>query len=109
MATYRKKPVVIDAEQWYPGKEVEGCTYPAPDKPASLIGEYGFCATAEGGLYVTPGDWILKGNSKDLGVHYWVNKPDYFNENYEAVNQLRVGMQTTWNPLEEHLNIAMVN
>lgn len=85
MKKYKKKPVIIKAAQWYPGLEVDGCIYPAPDKPVSLLGEYGFCDTKEGGLYVTPGDWIIQGYSKELGIHYWVNKPDYFNENYELV------------------------
>lgn len=82
----RKIQKELEAEQWYPGKEVEGVIYPAPDKPCSLIGEYGLCKTKEGDLYVTPGDWIMKGYSKELGWHYWPVKPDYFNENYELIS-----------------------
>lgn len=41
--------------------------------------------TIEGDLVAKMGDWILKGESKDQGVHFWPVKPDYFKENYEQV------------------------
>lgn len=41
--------------------------------------------TLEGPLQAQIGDYIIKGTSKDQGVHFWPVKPDYFEENYEEV------------------------
>ena len=81
MPAFRKKPVVIAAEQWWPGKKVAGVEYPAPDRPSSLIGEYGFIQTLEGGMYATPGDWIITGVKGEI----YACKPDIFEATYEAV------------------------
>ena len=79
---FRKKPVVIEAEQWHPGKEVEGVEYPLKDKkPSSLVGEYGYIDTLEGGHYVTPGDWIITGVQGEK----YPCKPDIFEATYEKV------------------------
>lgn len=39
--------------------------------------------TLEGNQYPTVGDWVIKGSSSQNGEHFWLNKPDYFEENYE--------------------------
>ena len=80
MTAYRKKPVVIQATQWFkPG-----------DHPAVEMKEppfdYGvnttpipWIKTLEGGHVVTPGDWIITGIK---GEHYPC-KPDIFAATYE--------------------------
>lgn len=73
MAKYRKKPVVIEATQWFgPG-----------DHPAVEISvgsnNLGWIDTLEGGHIVTPGDWIITGVK---GEHYPC-KPDVFTLTYE--------------------------
>jgi hypothetical protein len=68
---YRKKPVVIEATQWFK----EG------DHPAvwmDIVGN-GFVNTLEGVHIVTPGDWIITGVK---GEHYPC-KPDIFELTYE--------------------------
>lgn len=78
MAKYRKKPVVIEATQWFK----------MGDHPAvkDFNGDYpnvngrGWVDTLEGGHVVTPGDWIITGVK---GEHYPC-KPDIFEATYEA-------------------------
>lgn len=77
---YRKKPVVIEATQWFkPG-----------DHPAVVLkyaqgrhAEEGvpWVDTLEGGHVVTPGDFIITGIK---GEHYPC-KPDIFEATYEKV------------------------
>lgn len=80
MSHYRKKPVVIEATQWFK----------AGDHPAVEMKEppydYGvdtspipWIKTLEGGHVVTPGDWIITGIK---GEHYPC-KPDIFDATYE--------------------------
>jgi hypothetical protein len=83
MAKYRKKPVVIEAEQWFPGKHIEGVINspvlePTADNP---LGAYGQIHTLEGIMTCISGDWIITGVK---GERYPC-KPDIFDANYEAV------------------------
>jgi len=75
MAKYRKKPVVIDAEQWEPGKHVEGVIVNEAGIPPRIV-------TAEGPLQVSPGDWIITGVK---GERYPC-KPDVFALTYEPAD-----------------------
>jgi len=84
MAKYRKKPVVIEAEQWFPGKGVVGVTelvYDSGDGKTSSQNK-GMVETLEGPLYVSPGDWIITGVK---GERYPC-KPDIFEATYEPVH-----------------------
>ena len=78
---YRKKPVVIEATQWFKdgdhwavakyqgnGQQLEGC---------------GWVKTLEGGHIVRPGDYIITGVK---GEHYPC-KPDIFEMTYELVEE----------------------
>ena len=66
---YRKKPVVIEAAQWFKHGD-----HPAvKDMGAPVV------LTLEGPLHVTPGDWIITGVK---GEHYPC-KPDVFAATYE--------------------------
>jgi hypothetical protein len=86
VAKYRKKPVVIEAEQWWPGKEIEGVIQrPARDVP-SRAGGIAFTVpphyaieTLEGEMTVNPGDWVITGVK---GERYPC-KPDIFETTYE--------------------------
>ena len=66
---FRKKPVVIEATQWFKNG----------DHPA--VTDIGFIATLEGNMHVTPGDYIITGVK---GEHYPC-KPDIFEMTYEEV------------------------
>ena len=74
MAKFRKKPVVIEATQWFK----DG------DHPAVIPGKLSgmpvfWIVTLEGDMMVTPGDWIITGVK---GEHYPC-KPDIFEMTYE--------------------------
>ena len=73
---FRKKPVVIEATQWFKmGDHPE--VLKAPDG-------YGTIYTLEGAHTVTPGDWIITGVK---GEHYPC-KPDIFEMAYEPVDMV---------------------
>ncbi len=71
----RKKPVVIEATQWFENG----------DHPAVQFDENEGCYihTLEGPHRVTPGDWIITGVK---GEHYPC-KPDIFEMTYEKVEE----------------------
>lgn len=71
---FRKKPVVIEAEQWFPGKEIKGVIIDSP--------KAAYIETLEGILAVSPGDWIITGVK---GERYPC-KPDIFEKTYEPVS-----------------------
>lgn len=100
MAKYRKKPVVVEATQWFKNgdhpldgpadqeglvvryfrhpdavgdKQCEKCTW--------LMINHGWVDTLEGGHIVCPGDWIITGVK---GEHYPI-KDEIFKMTYEAV------------------------
>ncbi len=70
---FRKKPVVIEATQWFKHG----------DHPMVLQDENEgpYISTLEGPHRVTPGDWIITGVK---GEHY-ACKPDIFAMTYEVV------------------------
>lgn len=88
MAKFRKKPIVIEAEQWFPGKEIEGVMHPVPDTEflvpfAQVHGaDVAVIDTLEGRMFVSPGDWIITGVK---GERYPC-RPDIFEATYEAVD-----------------------
>lgn len=76
---YVKKPVVIEATQWFKHGD-----HPAVRQYLALnvdLNNTGWIDTLEGGHIVTPGDWIITGVK---GEHYPC-KPDIFEMTYEAV------------------------
>ena len=85
---YRKKPVVIEATQWFKLGD-----HPLVHKPTSSVdtewerrqglpsGSIGEIKTLESWMLVTPGDWIITGVK---GEHYPC-KPDIFEMTYEPV------------------------
>ena len=76
MAKYRKKPVVIEATQWFAHGDHPNVV------PYALSTDYGYgwIDTLEGGHVVSPGDWIITGVK---GEHYPC-KHDIFLATYEA-------------------------
>jgi hypothetical protein len=72
---FRKKPVVIEATQWFKDGD-HPVVYMHPADP--VIGRI---HTLEGIHYVTPGDWVITGVK---GEHYPC-KPDIFEMTYERV------------------------
>lgn len=94
MAKFRKKPVVIEAEQWRPGKRIAGVIMAGDNgfpgtMPANEDGtgskpfpqDHGWVSTLEGGHIVSPGDWIITGVKGEK----YPCKPDIFDATYEPV------------------------
>lgn len=81
MTQYRKKPVVIDATQWFPGVAIDGVQEIAhdPGDGATVSSGYGTINTLEGPLRVSSGDWIITGVK---GERYPC-KPDIFAATYD--------------------------
>lgn len=111
MGKYRKKPVVIEATQWFKngdhpedgdevfeegefkGQKLEGKVvryFRRPDVPGEqacekcgkTMHEHGWIDTLEGGHIVCPGDWIITGVK---GEHYPC-KPDIFEATYDPAD-----------------------
>lgn len=85
MAKFRKKPVVIGAEQWFPGKHIEGVTQqteyniPCFDEFDSSERHYWGIRTLEGVMEVNPGDWVITGVQGEK----YPCKPEIFALTYE--------------------------
>ena len=68
---FRKRPVVIEAQQWFPGRPIDGVVVPGDGIP--------YVATLEGPFNVSPGDWIITG----VRGEKYPCKPDIFEATYE--------------------------
>lgn len=81
MTLYRKRPVIIEATQWFKhGDHPKVMKHPAPGISGySYSDEMGWIETLEGWHLVIPGDWIITGVK---GEHYPC-KPDIFEMTYE--------------------------
>ncbi len=90
---FRKKPVVIEAVQWFKMGDHSAVRDLPPIKAIEIglaLGsksdgipprKLGWVETLEGGHIVSPGDWIITGVQ---GEHYPC-KPDIFEATYEQV------------------------
>jgi len=87
---FRKKPVVIEATQWFKMGD-----HPAVGHNGS---EKGIIQTLEGPMTVSPGDWIITGVK---GEHYPC-KPDIFEATYEAAEPAPVKAQWCYSVNEEN-------
>lgn len=89
MAMFRKKPVVVEANQWlvhgdHPSVSsfpvfmdyLDPCPHCGGDKNI-----HGWVQTLEGGYNVCPGDWIITGIKNEK----YPCKPDIFAATYEPV------------------------
>jgi len=92
MGKYRKKPVVIDAMQWFAHGDHDAVEpfmakyrgYPDTCERCHQSGLiHGWVDTLEGGHIVCPGDWIITGVA---GEHYPC-KPDIFVATYEPAEK----------------------
>lgn len=84
MAKFRKKPVVIEAVQFWPN-------IPWPECVKSWSAEaaiprdmsFGYIDTLEGKMHVQAGDWIITG----VKGEQYPCKPDIFEATYEPVTE----------------------
>ena len=89
---FRKKPVVIEAEQWVGCRRYDGMNVtiemPIPPVPHNLLrkrwtwrGRRWQIKTLEGWYSLTPNDWIING----VIGEFYPCKPDIFEQTYEKV------------------------
>lgn len=81
MPKYRKRPVIVEAEQWWPGKSVPGVIEEEYRDGDQVFPAY--IRTPEGTHGVSPGDWIITG----VRGERYPCKPDIFEMTYEPVNE----------------------
>lgn len=80
MPKYRKKPIVVEAEQWFIGKEIKGVIY----KPMPISGLYlmpPYIETLEGRMFFCEGDYIITGIEGEI----YPCKASIFEATYEKV------------------------
>jgi len=83
---FRKKPVVIEAVQWFKHgdhpdvKKVELAEFNCSNC-GKKSDDHGTIKTLEGVMYVCPGDWIILGIAGEL----YPCKPNIFEATYEPV------------------------
>jgi hypothetical protein len=91
MAKFRKKPIVIEAEQFTVGpdrvpRRLPGMTLwdddPSGLRPRDM--SWGYVVTIHGQrAHVQHGDWIIP---EPDGIHFYPVKPDIFVATYEAID-----------------------
>jgi hypothetical protein len=85
---YRKKPVVIDAKQWFGGSNIDigrflGYTSWTYFEATNTEPEHLTIKTLKGDHIVSLGDWIIKGGKGE----FYPCKPDIFEQTYERVEE----------------------
>lgn len=86
---YRKKPIIIEAEQYQPFEKIEGVTevieetwmpgYITPKRTVIRA----FIHTLEGDMQISVGDFIVTG----IRGEKYPCKPDIFEQTYDPVNE----------------------
>lgn len=85
MARFRKKPVVIEAEQWTGHNVAEISVFMYPDAPIYVGKQFSNAdqligiETLEGLMTANVGDWIIRGVKGEL----YPCKPDIFEATYD--------------------------
>lgn len=77
---FRKKPIVIEANQWLAGDPPLPGMEPYEGRDDECRGRY-VINTLEGVMFVSAGDWIIKGVDGEL----YPCKPSIFKKTYERV------------------------
>ena len=83
MARFRKKPIEVEAVQWFPGVEIPGLEH-VPGGHASdgsIWPDYAWVKTINGHpAKVRPGDWVI---TESDGVHHYPCTAEEFARIYE--------------------------
>jgi hypothetical protein len=95
LAKYRKKPIVVEAVQWFPGVNIEGVIVsPGYGMPPDIqdrvlhginpeIPKCGAIWTLEGWRLVRPGEWVITG----IKGEKYPCKPDIFEATYDPIKE----------------------
>jgi hypothetical protein len=90
---FRKRPVVVEADQWFTGKKVEGVCGDDPNKICGCVmngSDLGNTphvhpTRASYGIPLEPGDWVIR---EQDGSGYYPCKDDVFQQTYEVVEDM---------------------
>ena len=85
-----KKPIVVEAEQWFPGHDVPGVQVEPEHAVPSRSGGTAFTQPARCYVvtihgqkaWLSPGDWVI---TEPNGINHYPCKPDVFAQNYDRV------------------------
>jgi hypothetical protein len=82
---FRKKPIIIEAEQWFPGKSIDGVITEYDETLDNATGKppFPFIRTLEGKMFVSSGDWIITG----VNGEKYPCKPDIFEKSYDPIEE----------------------
>lgn len=80
MARYRKRPIEISAEQWWPGANVDG-VFIGEEYIIGCLIHTPMITTLEGNMKVSPGDYIITG----IKGEKYPCKPEIFEACYDLV------------------------
>jgi hypothetical protein len=96
MSKYRKKPVVVEAWQWFPQRLGPGVHVETEEEATSVVGKgrdyemtfrrepRRYVVTIHGQrAYLEPGDWVI---AESDGEHFYPCKPAEFDRIYEPVD-----------------------
>jgi hypothetical protein len=88
MPRFRKRPVEVEAAQWFPGTDIPGVFGEREATPGgnglSPEGPMAFVRTIHGQVTrIAPGDWVV---TEPDGQHHYPVKPDIFEATYEPVS-----------------------
>jgi hypothetical protein len=88
MARYRKRPIKVDAEQWWPGRHVSGVAFeavePAESGDTLDFTVRAYVTTIHGQrAYLDPGDWVI---AEPVAGRFYPCKPDEFARIYEPTD-----------------------
>lgn len=72
---YRKRPVIVEATQWFPGAKIPG-VFSDPNYRQYVVTIHNQLA------YLEPGDWVI---TEPDGTHHYPCKPDIFDQTYERL------------------------
>jgi hypothetical protein len=89
MPQYRKRPIVIEATQWFPGAKIEGVVMKSG--PGYSVNGHGgphvfvpVIETLEGDMRVSEGDFVITGVKGEI----YPCKEEIFNLTYEPVEDV---------------------
>lgn len=82
MPKFRKKPIVVEAEQWFPGKDIE-CVFTTLKNIDIDFLVDPYIDTLEGRMKVSAGDWIITG----VAGEKYPCKANIFDKTYELIEE----------------------
>ncbi len=73
---YKSKPNEVEAEQWFPGKDIPGVKL--------RYGKDPYVTTIQGQqVFIKPGEWIIQEGD---GVHAYPCDPEVFKKRYDPID-----------------------